>query len=684
MTLGKRKKALAFMAAIVLSSSAAAAASDNGVGTVTVKQTESIASGVVMQRLEALDGSRKQNIHTLSFSPTQSDYMLLSYFGDDLFSRHTLTEMAAHAQAAGYEVVGGINGDFFNVDGTVSGMPVGPLIQNDRVICSEDIQPNITGDKAPVWQTIGFKRDGSSLIGHLVLSKTMTVVNDDGSTKKLDFTLFNRKLTTKGVHVYTADYGTSVGNAAPAFVVTLTVEQGDFTLDQTVVCRVERVQAGVTDAPIPKNGVLLCAYEGTLNEALLAQTLSQLEPGRRIDLCLSGGSRWNGVFQAISGPDAVLASGVVTISPFVKETTYPSTLVGVKEDGLVVMVQVDGRGMGGSAGLSAKQAGQYMKSLGCVHALLFDGGGSSEMIAVRSGRAEVLNNPSDGTERRIGTCLLLVKKTALFDSPLPVIPPPPYPGETTGTTSGSSGSGPSSATQTSSDNPASSGSDAVNSETPVTTVPPEVLQPLDYPKDGILLERYINRIRGLNKGYTIERIVDGEWRYSWIFYGRQITEKNVQVHLGVQLSSEFRERIEALSGGADGTLVSFDQQAAFPGTVQLQIPAPEGAADGTLLQAYAYRPDRDILERVCADLPVADGRVTLSLTQPDDLLVTAVRLVTADASQVSSAAADALAHEGRIWPWILGGIAALLAGGGVTAAVLVRRRKTSDTPDIPA
>lgn len=429
MNLQWKHKGAALLAALTLTMTASlpAAAADNGVGTVTEKDSSTPAPGVTVRSLQAVDGSRSQNIHTLSFRVPGSDYMVLPYYGDNLLSRHTLTGMAAHAQKHGYQVVGGINGDFFNIDGTVTGMPVGAVIQNGRVVCSEDKYPNITKDKEPAWRTMGFKRDGSAVIGRMTLNKSLVLVDEDGSVQRMAFALFNRKMTGSGVHVYTSDFGDTVGNSRGALAVTVSIRQGSFRLDETTVCRVTGIAEDVKNVPIPKDGAVLTIYGGALNEKTEKQ-LKALKKGQRVDLKLSGGNLWRGTFHAISGPDAVLTGGAVTSAPFIKDRNYPSTLVGVKKDGTVVMAQVDGRNVGGSYGLSAQQAGQYMKSLGCTDALLFDGGGSSEMIAGKSGHMEILNHPSDGNERRLGTCLLVVKKTQEFKNPKPVKPAPPYVG----------------------------------------------------------------------------------------------------------------------------------------------------------------------------------------------------------------------------------------------------------------
>lgn len=78
----------------------------------------------------------------------------------------------------------------------------------------------------------------------------------------------------------------------------------------------------------------------------------------------------------------------------------------------MILLTVDGRATG-SRGLSLKEMGQLMISLGADDALNLDGGGSSTMLARTPGKAapDVVNDPSDGGERQIpnGLGLLPVK-----------------------------------------------------------------------------------------------------------------------------------------------------------------------------------------------------------------------------------------------------------------------------------
>ena len=76
----------------------------------------------------------------------------------------------------------------------------------------------------------------------------------------------------------------------------------------------------------------------------------------------------------------------------------PRTLAGVRGDGSLLLVTVDGAAPGWSAGMTLREAARLMRSLGARNALNLDGGGSSTMAV----RAQVVNRPSDpGGERRV-------------------------------------------------------------------------------------------------------------------------------------------------------------------------------------------------------------------------------------------------------------------------------------------
>lgn len=76
------------------------------------------------------------------------------------------------------------------------------------------------------------------------------------------------------------------------------------------------------------------------------------------------------------------------------------SMLGIKEDGTVVIVMNDGRQSPYSEGLNDYEMSQTMLGLGCKWAINGDGGGSSTFLSQRPGEDLELNcSPSDGAER---------------------------------------------------------------------------------------------------------------------------------------------------------------------------------------------------------------------------------------------------------------------------------------------
>ena len=93
--------------------------------------------------------------------------------------------------------------------------------------------------------------------------------------------------------------------------------------------------------------------------------------------------------------------------------SHPRSVVGIKEDGTLVMMMVNGR-MVSSSGLTDYEIGEFMLSLGCKWALNCDGGGSSTFVTKRQGETELTMRsiPSDGAERATIHSLLIVSNVA--------------------------------------------------------------------------------------------------------------------------------------------------------------------------------------------------------------------------------------------------------------------------------
>ncbi|MBR6568077.1 MAG: phosphodiester glycosidase family protein, partial [Clostridia bacterium] len=93
------------------------------------------------------------------------------------------------------------------------------------------------------------------------------------------------------------------------------------------------------------------------------------------------------------------------------------TAIGIKADGSVVMMVLDGRQEPFSCGGSMEEIAQIMYEAGCVHAVNLDGGGSTTYMSKPEGSNEikVVNRPSDGYARSVAATLVAVSTAKSSD-----------------------------------------------------------------------------------------------------------------------------------------------------------------------------------------------------------------------------------------------------------------------------
>ena len=82
----------------------------------------------------------------------------------------------------------------------------------------------------------------------------------------------------------------------------------------------------------------------------------------------------------------------------------PRTAVGLKDDGTVVLLVVDGRQPDYSVGFTGRELGEFLIGMGVRNAAMLDGGASSEMMV----NGKIVNTPSfKGQERPLGGAIIV-------------------------------------------------------------------------------------------------------------------------------------------------------------------------------------------------------------------------------------------------------------------------------------
>jgi hypothetical protein len=169
---------------------------------------------------------------------------------------------------------------------------------------------------------------------------------------------------------------------------------------------------------IPKDGFVVSIGPNRSEEAapLLAVAKSKLDPRtKRAELVYEFRGRpqirLNSTDDITNGVPQLIKNGKIDITweqekagrSFV-EMRHPRTAVAKLKDGKFLMITVDGRQPGVSAGMTLQELAEYLFSLGATDAMNLDGGGSTTMFL----DGKIVNTPSDKEgERKVSDAILV-------------------------------------------------------------------------------------------------------------------------------------------------------------------------------------------------------------------------------------------------------------------------------------
>jgi len=166
------------------------------------------------------------------------------------------------------------------------------------------------------------------------------------------------------------------------------------------------INAGYPTGISIKEGVQM--VPGTIHRPYFAVTKS----GEPVILYDDNAADYKNLQMAACGTHVIVDNympGELAMDEEFSYTTHPRTLIGIRGDGTVVMVVIDGRQPEYSNGSPMVRSADIMMKLGCQYALNLDGGGSSTMIVPKQfGSFEAVNMISDPTMRRVRNSILVV------------------------------------------------------------------------------------------------------------------------------------------------------------------------------------------------------------------------------------------------------------------------------------
>jgi exopolysaccharide biosynthesis protein len=366
---------------------------------------------------ETEDEARKVLEHLSSFGI--SDQLAVQEYGQDVtnpdgpWEIHILeadtrlvdVEVAhAYDAAIGLETTSGlarrrgalaaINGGYYLRSGILRGDSQG-ILQIDGTLLSEPDRGRAAA---------GFYDDGKktrAVFGRLSLRHQLVLDNGE----RIRINGVNRRRGKREVVFYTPEFHRTTLTSPDG--AEIAVREG----------RIASINPNAGSSMIPASGYVI-----SLGAGLVGSLLSQFKIGHAIEvemklepLSPDPTGEWTKAQFILGGGPLLLLDGrrleepqTESISRVFFLSRHPRTAVGMRADGTLLFVVVDGRQPGRSVGMSLRELTDLFIELGAVSAINLDGGGSSTMATGN----DLVNRPSDPTgERETGNAVLLFPRT---------------------------------------------------------------------------------------------------------------------------------------------------------------------------------------------------------------------------------------------------------------------------------
>ena len=318
--------------------------------------------------------------------------------GSKSVGTETPTNAVARNVAAGRDVIGATNGDFYRTSPADQvGVPTSGQITQGQVMVAPTGRASFVLDdnRKPYVDRVDFSASYSYAGGNITIAK----MNNPENTGANRTCLFTR---TYGPSTYTCATGKLV----------LLAPKGDafrWLHNSTEHCVVEQVIDATGAAVTIPDGKAFLWMQG--NHVAHAEAMTV---GADVDVTLKVSLRSKpGTYfpmkEMVGGSDHIIMRNGIYEDAW--DERHPRTCIGFNADSTrVYFVVIDGRSTE-SVGVTTRESVGIFTALGAVNAVNLDGGGSSCMVV----NGDVVNRPSDGSVRSVGNGLILYSNAPADD-----------------------------------------------------------------------------------------------------------------------------------------------------------------------------------------------------------------------------------------------------------------------------
>jgi hypothetical protein len=332
-----------------------------------------------------LDRSVPWSMHVIKISRTRKDLELHTTIGrGDCLGMATLSDQVKRLPAQWGRPLVAINGDLFNNHPDYPGDPEGLQIVHGELVSGP----------SPIRVCCWLDAAGNPHRGDV--RSQFQVTWPDGSSTPFGL---NEARPEQAAVLYTAAVGRTTHARGGLELVLQPDGNGRWLplqIGQTYTARIQELNHD-GNTPLTRTTMVL-----SLGPALLPH-LPQVGAGDILRIATTTAPDLHDIPTAIGGGPTLVVDG----KP--REWTglrmrHPRTAIGWNQD-YVFLVEVDGRQLRLSAGMTLPELAGYMVKLGCTEAVNLDGGGSATCWAY----GNVMNSPSQGRERPSANGLVVLQ-----------------------------------------------------------------------------------------------------------------------------------------------------------------------------------------------------------------------------------------------------------------------------------
>lgn len=315
----------------------------------------SLGEGVTLEKINELYSSGVQYINVVTIDLNNPDLKMELLFNQNGISkRGKLTDLVNQENG----IIAAVNADFFSM--SENSFSIGAMAKNGKQLSNPHYKDNL-------FATFLFNADNTAYIRYV--NSSVSVTNNMNGTVTKIAAINKPGNTSREAIIYTREYRTqTLGSSGTRPNLAEVIVKDDVVSDV-------RVNKEKTD--IPSDGYAIIADMQTSGQDLS----KRFSVGDEVKLDTSVSLNYPDAVTAVGGGSMLFKDGIKTAVTKKTGGKAQRTAIAVTNDNKVLLVTVDGRGMKGAIGMDETDMQNFFSFRNVKDAMMFDGGGSTEMVA---------------------------------------------------------------------------------------------------------------------------------------------------------------------------------------------------------------------------------------------------------------------------------------------------------------